>query len=372
MAPTADVYIAIDRTKPLSQEPHTGHNRWHPDIPPVATVEPGQVVGLETRDAFDGQLQPDSGVEDVGRINLDLVHPLTGPIFVNGAEPGDLLEVTIHDIEPQPFGFTVQAVGFGFLRDLFPQPHIVRWTIADGAATSEDLPGVRIPGAPFMGVMGLAPSHELLERINSRETALAGRGGMVLLPETAGAIPADSGLAGRAMRTIAPHETGGNVDIKQLTAGTLLRIPVYVPAACFRLATRISPRATVSVAARRWKWRRPVTVLSVCSNRSRPSVRSTTCSSRAASTSPRPRWPHPGAFLPPPASVRPATARPGRGRQPGGQERAAEHDRSSDGRVRLHPPAGLRHLQCGGRSEDQRSGGRAELCGVGLFAARHF
>ena len=170
MAPTADVYIAIDRTKPLSQEPHTGHNRWHPDIPPVATVEPGQVVGLETRDAFDGQLQPDSGVEDVGRINLDLVHPLTGPIFVNGAEPGDLLEVTIHDIEPQPFGFTVQAVGFGFLRDVFPQPHIVRWTIADGAATSEDLPGVRIPGAPFMGVMGLAPSHELLERINSRET----------------------------------------------------------------------------------------------------------------------------------------------------------------------------------------------------------
>lgn len=233
MAPTADVYIAIDRTKPLSQEPHTGHNRWHPDIPPVATVEPGQVVGLETRDAFDGQLQPDSGVEDVGRINLDLVHPLTGPVFVNGAEPGDLLEVTIHDIEPQPFGFTVQAVGFGFLRDLFPQPHIVRWTIADGAATSADLPGVRIPGAPFMGVMGLAPSHELLERINSRETALAGRGGMVLLPETAGAIPADSGLAGRAMRTIAPHETGGNVDIKQLTAGTLLRIPVYVPGGLF-------------------------------------------------------------------------------------------------------------------------------------------
>ena len=81
----SDAYISIDRTKRLSAEPHTGHNRWHPDIPPVATVEPGQVVGLETRDAFDGQIQPNSTAEDVGKINLNLVHPLTGPVYIKGA-----------------------------------------------------------------------------------------------------------------------------------------------------------------------------------------------------------------------------------------------------------------------------------------------
>ena len=229
----AAVFIAIDRAKTLSEEPAKGHNRWHPDIPPIVTVEPGQIVGLETRDGLDGQVRPNSTATDLRRINLNVVHPLTGPVFVKGAEPGDLLEVTIVEVEPQPFGFTTQIPGFGFLRDLFPEPHIVRWTIAGGFATSPDLPGVRIPGAPFMGVMGLAPSHDLLTQINRRETDLAGRGGMVLLPEAAGAVPADPALARAAMRTIAPHETGGNVDIKQLTKGTTLRMPVYVPGALF-------------------------------------------------------------------------------------------------------------------------------------------
>jgi formamidase len=227
------VYIAIDRAKTLNEEPAKGHNRWHPDIPPVATIESGQVIGMETRDAIDGQVTPNTTAADLGRINMNVVHPLTGPVFVKGAEPGDLLEVTIVEIEPQPFGFTVQIPGFGFLRDLFPEPHIVRWAIASGFATSPDLPGVRIPGAPFMGVIGLAPSHELLVQINRREADLAGRGGMVLLPEAAGAVPADPVLACTAVRTIAPHETGGNVDIKQLTKGTTLRMPVYVPGALF-------------------------------------------------------------------------------------------------------------------------------------------
>ncbi len=227
------VYIAIDRAKTLREEPTKGHNRWHPDIPPIATVEPGQVIGLETRDALDGQVTPSSTAADLARINLNVAHALTGPIFVKDAEPGDLLEVTLVEIEPQPFGFTCQLPGFGFLRNLFPEPYLVRWTITNGFATSPDLPGVRIPGAPFMGVMGLAPSHDLLAHINRREADLAGRGGMVLLPEVNSAVPADPAIARIAMRTIAPHETGGNVDIKQLTKGTTLRMPVYVPGALF-------------------------------------------------------------------------------------------------------------------------------------------
>ena len=229
----ADEYISIDRARQLGAEPETGHNRWHPDIKPAAEVDPGQIIGMETRDAFDGQFDMDSDAARVAACNLDLVHPLTGPVYVNGAEPGDLLEIKIHEVAPQPIGFTVQVPGFGFLRDLFTRPFIARWNIAGGFAVSEDLPGVRIPGAPFMGVMGTTPSHELLEAINAREAELQARGGMVLLPDAAGAVPAEAGIAAKAARTIAPHETGGNVDIKQLTAGTTVRLPVYTPGALF-------------------------------------------------------------------------------------------------------------------------------------------
>ncbi len=226
-------YLAIDRTKTLAEEPASGHNRWHPDIPPLAEVEPGQVVGLETRDAFDGFVTPATTAEDLRNANLGVVHPLTGPVYVKGAEPGDVLEVTLVAVDPQPFGFTVQVPGFGFLRDVFTEPSIVRWTIADGFATSDDLPGVRIPGAPFMGVIGLAPSHALLAEINRREADLAERGGAVLLPDVVDAVPSDAGIAASAMRTIAPHETGGNLDVKQLTAGTTIRFPVFAPGGLF-------------------------------------------------------------------------------------------------------------------------------------------
>jgi formamidase len=92
---------------------------------------------------------------------------------------------------------------------------------------------VRIPGAPFMGVMGVAPSHELLTRIKSREADCARRGAMVLAPDRTDAVPSQPQIADQAIRTIAPHENGGNLDIKQLTAGTTLRLPVHVAGALF-------------------------------------------------------------------------------------------------------------------------------------------
>jgi len=225
--------VHIDRRKPLRDEPHTGHNRWHPDIPPVLRVDPGDTVVLETRDALDGAVTPDSTGADLGRVDLNLVHPLTGPVFINGAEPGDLLEVQILDIAPQPFGFTTIVPGFGFLRDFFPSPFLVKWTIAGGFAVSPDLPGVQIPGGPFMGVMGVAPSRELLARLTARENELSHRGGAVLPPSPLGAVPAVEPIASESLRTIPPRETGGNFDIKQLTAGTTLLLPVYVPGALF-------------------------------------------------------------------------------------------------------------------------------------------
>ena len=225
--------IRIDRNKPLRDEPHTGHNRWHPDIPPALRVDPGDTVTLETRDAFDGAITPDTMAPDLDHADLNVVHPLTGPVFINGAEPGDLLEVHIVEITPQPFAFTTIVPGFGFLRDFFPTPFLIKWTIAGGFAVSPDLPDMRIPGGPFMGVMGVAPSRQLLVQLTAREDDLLRRGGAVLPPNAQGAVPATEPIASTALRTIPPRETGGNFDIKQLTAGTTLLLPVYTPGALF-------------------------------------------------------------------------------------------------------------------------------------------
>jgi len=225
--------IRINPACPLASQPGTGHNRWHPDIPPAIRVEPGDDVMLQTRDAVDGQIGPESVATDVLGVDISVVHPLTGPVFVAGAEPGDLLEVEILDVSTGSFGYTMQSPGFGFLRDDFPEPFLARWQIERGFAVSPDVPGVRIPGHPFMGTMGVAPSPDLLARITARERGLAAAGGMVDLPEPRGAVPSVPAVMGGGLRTIAPRENAGNVDIKQLTAGTRLLIPVWVPGALF-------------------------------------------------------------------------------------------------------------------------------------------
>ena len=225
--------VRIDFALPLTEQPETGHNRWHPDIPPVVRVEPGDDVVMDTRDAFDGQLGMNSTADDVAAANLDVVHPLTGPVYIEGAQEGDLLVVDVVDCVPATTGFTVQVPGFGFLRDEYPEPHIVKWEMADGIATSADLPGVRIPGRPFLGTFGVAPSSTLLEDITAREQNLLDRGGNVLPPAEAGAVPADAAIARTALRTIPPRETVGNCDIRQTGVGARLLIPVYTDGALF-------------------------------------------------------------------------------------------------------------------------------------------
>src|SRR3954447_19449537 len=118
--------IRIDRSLPLAKEPDLGHNRWHPDIAPRISCRPGDEVVLETRDAFDLQFHRGATLDDVANVDLDLVHPLTGPVLVEGAEPGDLLVVDILEVEPSSYGYTAQVPGFGFLRDEFPDPFIVK------------------------------------------------------------------------------------------------------------------------------------------------------------------------------------------------------------------------------------------------------
>jgi formamidase len=223
--------ISVDPFKPLEEEPGTGHNRWHEAIEPVVEVDPKDTVVYETRDAFDGQLNDQSTAEDVGNADLGPVHPLTGPVFVKGAQPGDLLEVRLVAVEADPWeqwGYTVEVPGFGFLRDEFPDPYIIHWRLyGNGYAESEQLPGVRIRCNPHPGVLGLAPSTELRQRATEREAALAERGGVALPPDPNGAVPAEEGIAGEALRTVPPRENAGNLDIKQISPGTTVLLPVY-------------------------------------------------------------------------------------------------------------------------------------------------
>lgn len=223
--------IRLDTAKPLATQPGRGHNRWHPDIAPVIHVQPGDEVLIDTLDAADAQLSPDLGVEQLGTVSLNRVHPLTGPIAVEGAEPGDVLVVEVLDCQPAAWGYTVQLPGFGFLRERFPEPFLVRWQLADGQAVSAELPGVAIPAEPFLGTFGVAPSAALLAEITHREQALLAAGGMVLPPDPAEALPAAIARAG--LRTMPPRENAGNIDIRQTGVGTRLLLPVWAPNGLF-------------------------------------------------------------------------------------------------------------------------------------------
>jgi formamidase len=225
--------ITIDRSMRLKEQPHLGHNRWHPDIPPILEAEPGEEVALETRDASDCQIKPGMTVADLAGLDTKVAHPLTGPVYIKGARAGDLLEIEYLDVVPQPSGWTRNRPGAGFLRDLFTEPYLVHWEIKDGWATSPQLPGVRIPNGSFMGTAGIAPSHAQLEAWTRREADLAARGGIALPPDPEDAVPAGGGIAREGLRTLPPRENCGNVDAKQLTKGSRLLIPVNVDGALY-------------------------------------------------------------------------------------------------------------------------------------------
>ena len=226
--------IRIDRSKTLPEQPEHGHNRYHPDIEPILEVGEGEEVLMETRDGIDGQLQPGATDADIANIDAGLVHPLTGPLYVKGAEPGDGLEIEYLDIEAQPTAVSCILPGLGLLRDAMTDPYVVHWRIADGWATSEQIPGVRIPGAPFMGISAVSPSMDKLSEWAAREQRLIDKGGLAFPPDAAGSVPGGAcGLSG--LRTVPPRENGGNMDVKQLTKGAKLILPVFTEGALFSI-----------------------------------------------------------------------------------------------------------------------------------------
>lgn len=177
---------------------HAGHRHygWDNAIAPVRTVAPGTTLAFECRDASDGHFTADSTVADVATLDTARVNPVTGPVCIDGAEPGDALKITLGDFEPSGLGWTANIPGFGLLADQFPEPALHMWRDRLGEPALYG-PGARVPLRPFTGTIGVAPAEPGLHSV------------------------------------IPPRRVGGNLDVRDLSAGTVLWLPVEVAGALF-------------------------------------------------------------------------------------------------------------------------------------------
>lgn len=175
---------------------HQCHCGWDHSFPPQLTIAPGETVEVEMKDASGGQLTPKSTAADILAFDFDQTNPTTGPIYVDGAEPGDILKVTIHEFQTSGWGWTGIFPGFGLLADQFTEPaiHIWRYETAGSDPAATGL-GANIPLKPFVGTIGVA---------------LAAVGHYSVVP---------------------PRRVGGNMDIRDLSAGSVLYLPVEVAGA---------------------------------------------------------------------------------------------------------------------------------------------
>jgi acetamidase/formamidase len=159
-------------------------------------VEPGSVLSFETIDSSGGQLHQGSLLEDLTRLDFGKVNPVTGPVRVLGAEPGDALKVSILELKPSGWGWTANIPGFGLLADDFTEPYLKTWSFG-GAASAEFLDGIYVPLKSFPGTIGVAPAEAGLHSV------------------------------------VPPRACGGNMDVRDLAAGSTLFLPVQVPGALF-------------------------------------------------------------------------------------------------------------------------------------------
>lgn len=175
---------------------HSHHTVWDHSIEPVLSVAPNTRVEFEIIDSSGGQLSAKSTTEDVSHIDFDKVNPVTGPIYIEGAKPGDTLEVVIEHFGTLSWGWTAIIPGFGLLSDQFKDPYLKIWDL-NNQNVAEFAHGIEIPTQPFPGTIGVA---------------LAEAGEHSLVP---------------------PRQNGGNMDIRHLTKGARLFLPVLVEGALF-------------------------------------------------------------------------------------------------------------------------------------------
>ena len=174
------------------------HVGWNNAFAPVLAVAPGDEVEFEVFEASGGQLGPSSTVADVAAMDFGKVNPVTGPVYVDGAEPGDVLKVTLLSFRPSGWGWTANIPGFGLLADDFKDAALHVWKY-DATTLSPAFFGhaARVPLKPFTGTIGLAPGE----------------------PGQHSIVP--------------PRRVGGNMDIRDVSAGTALYLPVEVKGALF-------------------------------------------------------------------------------------------------------------------------------------------
>src|ERR1700712_3711635 len=242
-----DTLIKVD----LSQSAYDNdmiHNRWHSDIPMVAMVKPGDEFIVECYDWTGGFIKNDESAADVRDIDLSIVHFLSGPIGVEGAEPGDLLVVDFLDIGAFPHnswgfnGFFSKKNGGGFLTEHFPQAQKSIWDIQGMFTSSRHVPNVSFAGLIHPGLIGCLPDKKMLEMWNKREIEFIATdpdrvpalacppfGGTAHMGKMTG--EARSKAAAEGARTVPPREHGGNCDIKDLSRGSKIFFPVYVDGA---------------------------------------------------------------------------------------------------------------------------------------------
>lgn len=258
--------ISVDVKKLPWEQETPMHNRWHPDIPPVAKVAEGDVFRVECIDWTGGQIKNDDCSDDVKNVDLSQVHYLSGPIEIENAEVGDLLKVEILNLgclDGDEWGFTgsfAQENGGGFLTDHYPKATKAIWDLEGVYCTSRHIPGIKFAGHIHPGLIGTAPSPELLKLWNDREKTLVDEEGTELektlcgclmtrplacLPEAKGAMLGTLGhfldksgndeewdrVANEGARTVPGRENGGNCDIKNLSRGCTVYFPVFVDGA---------------------------------------------------------------------------------------------------------------------------------------------
>jgi amidase len=179
------------------------HFGWDNALVPAERVEPGATILFHCHDSSAGQLGPSSTLADVTALDFGRINPVSGPIHVEGAQPGDAIKVTIDSFAPQlhggrGFGWTANIPGFGLLADQFPDPALHIWSYdANRMAPAAWGREGRVPLKPFAGTIGNAPAEPGLHSV------------------------------------VPPRRVGGNLDIRDLTSGVTLYLPVEVPGGLF-------------------------------------------------------------------------------------------------------------------------------------------
>ncbi|MHB1628274.1 MAG: acetamidase/formamidase family protein, partial [Bacilli bacterium] len=175
------------------------HAYWDRSLAPAMRVSPGAEIYFDLPDASNGEITPETTVDQVKNIDFRKLDPLVGPIWIDGAEAGDALEIDILEIAPKRFGWTAILPDFGLLKDHFKDPRFTIWDV-EGRREIEIMGGAKFRLNPMIGCLGVAP------------------------PET-GRFP-----------SITPTLAGGNIDVRYVVTGNRVILPVYNEGALLSIA----------------------------------------------------------------------------------------------------------------------------------------